>query len=150
MSEADKQIALPADLAHVRDQDHPAGSALPSRPITAQAIDSFFECSGKLFHVIPHDQILQYIESVYREDSTHKDRVALTCVAAVAAVGCQYSTLESLDAKMSENFYNVARYHFEALLENNPLDAVRVCTLLSMYNIMEKSTVALAYVSKYD
>ena len=65
--------------------------------------------------------------------------------AAVAAVGTQY--LHSPDSRDAEQtLYDIAKYYFEDVLQASPLHAIKICTLMTMYNILDKATLALAYV----
>ena len=47
-----------------------------------------------------------------------------------------------------EVFYNVSRHYFDEVIKSYPLVAVKVATLLAMVNIMQKQTVALAFVGE--
>jgi hypothetical protein len=65
----------------------------------------------------------------------------------VAAVGTQYLH-EMFDRRIERAFYELARYDFEILVEAAPLEALKVCILMAMYNISNKATIALVYVGK--
>lgn len=66
----------------------------------------------------------------------------------VAAVGVQYKA-DDFDNGLEGDFYDVARHHFVDVLEDRPLESIKVCALLAMYNIMNKGTVSVAYVGKH-
>ncbi|KAL2674322.1 hypothetical protein Neosp_012773 [[Neocosmospora] mangrovei] len=74
-----------------------------------------------------------------------KQKTAICCLAAVAAVGVQYNG-DDFDVGADAVFYDVARHFFENLVEEQPLDAIKACTMLAMYNILNKATVSLAYI----
>ncbi|KAM0810219.1 putative Transcription factor domain-containing protein [Seiridium cardinale] len=58
-------------------------------------------------------------------------------------VGAQY---DSYDLKTDTAFYDIAKHYFDSIVQDEGLDPIKVCVLLSVYNIMHKATVALAYV----
>jgi hypothetical protein len=68
-------------------------------------------------------------------------------VAAVAAVGVQYKA-DDFDNGLEAIFYDVARHYFADVFEDRPLESMKVCAMLAMYNIMNKATVSVAYVGK--
>ncbi|EEU37356.1 uncharacterized protein NECHADRAFT_72643 [Fusarium vanettenii 77-13-4] len=119
---------------------------IPSAIITQAAVDSFFSSSGRLFHVFSPEQILRYHKDVFENDgcTIANQKTAICCLAAVAAVGVQYNS-EDFDVGADGVFYDVARHFFENLVEEQPLDAIKACTMLAMYNILNKATVSLAY-----
>jgi hypothetical protein len=120
---------------------------LPDPSVTEQAIDSFFRCSGKLFHVYTKEEISQYCRAIFGTQGTLTEDVkAKVCsVMSVSSVGAQY--LPHVFSKDVEvGFYDLAKHFFEAILEQDPYQAIKACTLLAQYNIMSKSTVSLAYV----
>lgn len=124
---------------------------IPSSSITQAAVDSFFSSSGKLFHVFSRNHISGYYENVFGSDGcpVPSQKAAICCLAAVAAVGVQYNA-DDFELGTDGVFYDVARHFFENLMEEQPLDAIKVCTLLAMYNIMNKATVSLAYIGSYS
>ena len=44
------------------------------------------------------------------------------------------------------DFYSLSKQYTESVIEKDPLEAVKVCTLHAIYNVMDKATVALAYI----
>jgi hypothetical protein len=120
---------------------------IPSASTTQAAIDSFFSSSGQLFHVFSREQVSGYFEDVFGSDGCPipSQKTAICCLAAVAAVGVQYNA-DDFEAGIDGVFYDVARHFFENLMDEQPLDAIKACTLLAMYNIMNKATVSLAYI----
>ncbi|KAI8652205.1 hypothetical protein NCS57_01283500 [Fusarium keratoplasticum] len=119
---------------------------IPSAVTTQAAVDSFFSSSGRIFHVFSREQVLCYHKDVFTNDSCTmaNQKTAICCLAAVAAVGVQYNG-DDFDVGTDSVFYDVARHFFENLVEEQPLDAIKACTMLAMYNMMNKATVSLAY-----
>jgi len=130
------------------DRDvRPIRLGLPDADTTLKAVDSFFSSSGKLFHVFSRDQAMECYRAVFYGPSGSDRDVATSCLAAVAAVGGQYNPDLFSDATMRD-FYDVSRHHFDEVLRTAPLRAVKVCTLMAMFNIMGKCAVALAFVGR--
>ncbi|KAH7187606.1 hypothetical protein DER44DRAFT_845053 [Fusarium oxysporum] len=120
---------------------------IPSASTTQAAVDSFFSSSGKLFHVFSREQVSGYYKDVFGRDGCPipNQKTAICCLAAVAAVGVQYNAGD-FEAAIEGVFYDLARHFFGSFMEEQPLDAIKVCALLAMYNIMNKATVSLAYI----
>ena len=127
--------------------------APPLRPVahlTSAAIQSFYSSSGELFHVFSREQLAQYHRSVFGLDGQPNTsrKLAICCLASVAAVGVQYNPTE-FEKGADAMFYDMARSCFVDVLEQRSPDAIRVCTLLAMYNILNKATSALGYVGRF-
>lgn len=122
---------------------------MPEASVTWKAVEAFFDCGGKLFHVFNKETITRSHEDIYgkRGDLGEKGKVAICFVMAVAAVGAQY-VHESFSVDVEHNFYDLARHCSEAVAQQQPLDSIKVCSLLALYNIMEKDEVSLAYVGE--
>ncbi|KAL5592299.1 hypothetical protein FOBRF1_013325 [Fusarium oxysporum] len=120
---------------------------IPSASTTQAAVDSFFSSSGKLFHVFSREQVSGYYKDVFGRDGCPipSQKTAICCLAAVAAVGVQYNAGD-FEVAIEGVFYDLARQFFGSFMEEQPLDAIKVCALLAMYNIMNKATVSLAYI----
>jgi len=126
---------------------------VPDRATTTRAVDGFFSCSGKLFHVFSREQVAAFYDAVFPggDEAAIQSGPVVCCLLAVAAIGAQYvqGTQGALGSGVEEAFYDMARHNLEALLVENPLDAIKVCTLLCMYNVMNKAIVSLAYVGAF-
>ncbi|KAK0635982.1 hypothetical protein B0T17DRAFT_517803 [Bombardia bombarda] len=120
---------------------------IPDAQSTRAAIQSFYSSSGKLFHVFTQEQADYCYRRVFGLDGRLdiSQKVAIGCLCAVAAVGVQYNP-KDFEQGFDVTFYDVAHHYFPDVLEEQPLVAIKVCTLLAMYNIMGKTTVSLAYV----
>lgn len=119
---------------------------LPDAATVQLAVDAFFSCSGKLFHVFTAEQVAVYHHAVFAGGSSavQTSGPMVCCLMAVAAIGAQY--VEGILSRDSEVLlYDAARHNLEDVLEHRPYDAIKVCTLLCMYNVLNKTTAALAY-----
>ncbi|GAW22559.1 hypothetical protein ANO14919_120990 [Xylariales sp. No.14919] len=121
-------------------------ASLPSPLLTQEAIDSFFSCSGKLFHVFNNTQVSRLADSVWNgaENGSQSWKADVCCVMAVAAAGAQYANTTE-DSSSADVFYHIAKRYLDELLETRPLDAIKVCTLLCFYNVMDKALTSLIY-----
>ncbi|KAI0543322.1 hypothetical protein F4679DRAFT_569153 [Xylaria curta] len=120
---------------------------MPGIRVTKNATDGFFSCSGKLFHVFSQSQVSCIADSVYSDDDNGNEckEADIGSLMAVAAVGSQY-TNTIIEDEVQETFYNVARFYLDAVITQRPLDTIKICTLLCLYNIFGKATVSSAYV----
>ncbi|KAJ4288290.1 hypothetical protein N0V88_007482 [Collariella sp. IMI 366227] len=107
----------------------------------------FFSSCGKLFHIFSREQMEAYHRAVYGidgpPDTTQK--LAICCLSGLAAVGVQYNP-SVFEKGIEKVFHDVSRRFFSEVIEEEPLATIKVCTLFAMYNILNKATVALAYV----
>jgi hypothetical protein len=136
----------------------PAGSRFglvrfvpPDMDLTHKAIEVFFSCSGRLFHVFSSEQVAALYAAVTDTLETNATGGAvpkeeLCCLMAVAAVGALYATE---DPGKAGAFYDVARYYLDDIIESRPYDAIKVCALLAQFNVLSKATAALSYVGGY-
>ncbi|KAK4187014.1 hypothetical protein QBC35DRAFT_385935 [Podospora australis] len=120
---------------------------LPSAKSVSDGVQSFFGSSGKLFHVFSPEQAQEYYWTVFglKGLPNVKERKAICCLCIIAAIGVQYNPSD-FEQGADELLYNVARRFFTDVMEESPLEAIKVCTLLAMYNVMNKATAALAYI----
>ncbi|KAI0439798.1 hypothetical protein F4803DRAFT_529580 [Xylaria telfairii] len=120
---------------------------LPSTSVTRQAVEGFLSSSGKLFHVFTRPQISVFMDSVWKnvEIGSQSWKADVCCLTAIAAVGIRYTdTTGDMDA--CNAFYDISKVHLDSVLEMRPLDAIKIYTLLCMYNITNwKAVASLAY-----
>ncbi|KAK7928450.1 ankyrin repeat protein [Apiospora marii] len=118
---------------------------LTSREQTAFFVDAFFSTNDQVFHVFSRDQVEKYIHLCYDEDS-QKQTADACCLSAVAAVGSQYRH-EVVDKQLRprRTFYDLARGHFESARDIQPSDAIKVSTMLCLYNITSSADEAARY-----
>lgn len=93
-------------------------------------------------------------------DANASNRKALLSeICGMAAVGLQYNS-ETLDQEnptslekiygidayqVSKMLYSISKQFLDDAIESNPYQAMRICTLLVVYNIIEHASVAVAY-----
>ncbi|KAL2176477.1 uncharacterized protein P884DRAFT_285865 [Thermothelomyces heterothallicus CBS 202.75] len=122
---------------------------LPGAKTIWAGVRSFFGSTGKLFHVYTQRQMEAYHTAVFGvDDGKPPDtsrRLELCCLYAVAAVGILYNA-GTFQRGLENIFHHVSRRFFSDLMEERPLDTIKVCTLYAMYNVLDNATVALAYV----
>lgn len=120
---------------------------LPDRSLLIRGTEAFFSSSLLPFDLFSKEEITKFLSLVYPETGPiqHTDFAALACLAAIAAVGAR-STRAALDKDTPQTMYNVARSNFEAVVKAKPLDAVKCCVMLAMYNLISQSSAALIYV----
>ncbi|EFY87103.1 putative nitrate assimilation regulatory protein nirA [Metarhizium acridum CQMa 102] len=121
---------------------------LPEAPVVMRAVNSFFSCSGKLFHVFSEPYILQCYRAIFDESQPPSEllKAKVCCLAAVAAVGAQYAP-DTISKEVEAALYNLARHFLEVAIEHEPLHAIKACTLFAQYNIMNKEMVSLTWLS---
>lgn len=115
---------------------------------TRTAIDSFYNCSGRLFHIFSRQQTEQAFANIVENQGNPYEahQADVCCIMAVAAVGAQYVNYQEDDKRQEEAFYEAAKRYFDYVVENQPFVAVKICALLAMFNVFGKSMVALAYI----
>ncbi|GAB7353153.1 hypothetical protein MBLNU459_g3687t2 [Dothideomycetes sp. NU459] len=124
------------------------GLVIPCEQTMRQAIDSFFACSGKLFHVVTREQSEERLDEVFGSGRSNDRRTLTlaTCeLCSIAATGAQYM-IKALGRDFEESCFGIARSLLDTAIESSPLQAAKCCTLLAMSRIMTKATVALAYI----
>ncbi|KAK8013451.1 hypothetical protein PG991_009044 [Apiospora marii] len=113
------------------------------------AVDAFFELSEQWFLVFTKETITRYHRDIYANSLALPQPVKqaeLCCLCAVAAVGMRFSYNDEQAVGYSETLYHTSTNYFSLLYKILPLDAIKVCTLLANFNIMNKRTTALAFV----
>ncbi|KAJ9134028.1 Nitrogen assimilation transcription factor nit-4 [Pleurostoma richardsiae] len=121
------------------------GIGLPDPSVVTMAIDSFLNSSGKLFHVFSREQVARYYARVSHGKQVQVDKAAVCCISAVAAVGLTYRHGPD-EVAVQKDLYDIARHYYDDIMQAHPLDAIKISTLLAVYNIMGKATVAFPYV----
>lgn len=114
--------------------------------LTRAATQSFYSSSGKLFHVFTPEQTESYHKAVFgfSGQANGSCKVEICCLASVAAVGVQYNPAD-FEAGSDLGFYDLAKRYFADLAEQRSPDAIRVCTMLALYNVLIKDTCALGW-----
>lgn len=127
--------------------DTTAHGRVPTASQFSTAIATFFNGSGKLFHVYTEEQAALLHSRVFQIPGAKHDRSALCQLSAIAAVGAYYNRDRS-EPDLAELFYHRTKLLLDDALEQEPLQAAKVCVLLSMHHVMKKATVALSYVGE--
>ncbi|KAK3351128.1 hypothetical protein B0H65DRAFT_108575 [Neurospora tetraspora] len=119
---------------------------IPNADATRAALNSFYSSSGKLFHVFSQQEMDRYFTTVFGYDGrpNSSQKMAICCLCSVAAIGIQYNP-DDFEKGSEHIFYEVARRYFVDVLEESSLDAIKVCTLLAFFNVMNKATISLAW-----
>lgn len=148
LSMADRSPSVP-DHAFELTPAHLVRVVFPGAATTKAALDCFYRCSGSLFHVFTAEQSYKHFDDVFglldRGLSPSNLKVSACYLAAVAAVGVQYSP-EDFEPGTDEILYEVARQYFSHVAEDQPLDGIRVCAMLAMFNVMAKRLNGIAYI----
>ncbi|KAK7928785.1 hypothetical protein PG985_005783 [Apiospora marii] len=113
------------------------------------AVDAFFKLSEQWFLVFTKETIMRYHRDIYANSLDLPQPVKqaeLCCLCAVAAVGMRFAYKDGEAVGYSETLYHTSTTYFSLLYKILPLDAIKVCTLLANFNIMNKRTTALAFV----
>ncbi|KAK8120443.1 hypothetical protein PG999_004563 [Apiospora kogelbergensis] len=119
---------------------------LPSPELTSRFVDRFFSSTANIFHVFSQEQMVQSCKAAFlpSKGNSLDHKATVCCLMIVAAVGAQYDN-EVVGVEAQHILYDIARHHLEAVIQLRPVDAMKTYALLCMYNIMHKTTVAVAY-----
>lgn len=121
--------------------------AMPDSTTAQNAIDTFFGFSGKLLYVFSQEHAQNLYNDVFSLPPKEVDATAVCCVAALCAIGVRHQP-GMVTAAEEKNLYNLSRHYLEDVILEDPLAALKVITLLAMFNVVEKATIALIYVGK--
>jgi hypothetical protein len=162
-------LSQPLDLPGLLDDrglllpDSVASASTRTRHATvhdlAGPLKWFFNCVGALFYIVNEDAVDESIQSIKHVDmplgdivSANQDPKTTTIaaeLAGMASIGVVHATLSdptsAPPAELADYFYAVAKLGLDAAMEYSPLRAVKICTLVAMYNIIVHATVALSY-----
>lgn len=137
-------------------------------------VDAFYLCLRCIFHIFDPDegeslllQVMPAIEEAGRdwtmlifEDASPRQMKASLCAACImAALGLQYTCdpIPALNFATSRHnntysyayvFYWISKQLIGDAIENDDLETMKICAAMSVFNIIEHSTVALAYVGR--
>jgi hypothetical protein len=167
MIDATSNLAHPVDARGLLQQNMAA--AVPKRTHSATVHDLagplqwFFDCVGASFYIMDPEEVQRSIESIKHvqlplgdmvaKNQDGRTRTIAAELAGMACIGVTHAQLANLDtappAELVGYFYTVAKIGLDAAIEYSPLRAVKICTLIAMYNIIVHATVALAYLGTY-
>jgi len=126
-------------------------------------LDMFFGCVGALFYIMNQDDVQISIAAMKASGNGHiplgdvltngsniQLRTYAAELAGMAAIGVVHSQLADPETapppELADYFYAVAKHGLDSAISFSPLRAMKICSLLGMYNIVVKATVALAYI----
>ncbi|KAI9166566.1 Peroxisome proliferation transcriptional regulator [Paramyrothecium foliicola] len=129
------------------------------------SVSMFLRSAGMLFHVFTKKQVDALFEEVLpaeqypgnlsfldvlREETNAQHHAQLAELCGMAAVGTLYCRLPGNGAgppaEVAEFLYSLTKVMLDNSIEANPLRAMKVCALLTIYNIVLKATVAFTYI----
>lgn len=120
---------------------------LPSTEALHKCIEAFYEESGQLFHVFSRSHIEAQSRILAGQGDKQALRLAACELCAVAALGSQYIK-ETVPEGTEQNLYGVAKHLLEDVVNVDTTRAAKICTMLGMFNIMNKQKVAMTFVGK--
>jgi len=118
--------------------------ALPDVKTFKKAMARLHDFTGSLFHSFTSEEIQEMTAEIDKKELSHLSKASLCEISSMAAISSLYSRGE-VASELSESLYVVAKHFLDDAIEADPYRAIKVCVLLSMYNIVNKGTVALAY-----
>lgn len=125
----------------------PLAAALRSQSnVFKHAFSVFFECTAAIFHVYTQEEVNDLLDMALSAQGTVS--LSTLCEAcAIAAVGSRYSRSE-IAPELGNYYFSFAKQLLDECIEKAPLRAMKVCALLAMCNLVNKATVAFAYIGK--
>lgn len=123
----------------------PAGSSLPPEDFLRKAVQQYYNSSGSLFHVFEQQVVERNLDTLFRGLEQNKDvaKRMLCEVCCVAAAGICYL---SEPCQEERSLYDTARVLLVEDMQSPTLGSAKCCTLLGMFHLMNKATLALAYI----
>ncbi|CAK7268229.1 hypothetical protein SEPCBS119000_002953 [Sporothrix epigloea] len=118
---------------------------------TTRAVSDFFDNQASLYHVFSQDEVKSFLDIVFEEPapravSSDDRKLAMSCLAAVVAVGMRFSS-RYYDKFTSNAVYCIAKQYFELALSQSPFLAIKIAALLALYNLMSRNSMALIWVN---
>lgn len=173
MSDAPEATSVPSK-PNFRDivSSEPPKSLLAPNPHSqakVQELDSqfdmFFNCVGILFYVLDREVVRDNIKAVVAAggdkmplaqflgpETSLEMKTLASELAGMAAMGIVHSQLAFPDTAppvgLADYLYTVAKHGLDFAIMYDPLRAMKLCALLTLYNIISNATVALAYTGK--
>jgi len=121
-------------------------TAMPNAVITRICVAEFFRCSGKIFQVFSPAQAYDALESIFSSSSAVKDKMQMCLVSIVAAIGSFYMAgTDVFYSQVGELYYRIAKTFLEDVVAKESRESVKVCALLSLYNILRQNISCLAF-----
>lgn len=112
-----------------------------------KAADTLLKVSGLVFRVYSSEQQQDIFRHVYRGSERPSSKAAVCELCSLAAVGTQFSG-GRIPPNDGDIMYSMAKQFLDDVIAVSPLRALKVVTLLAVYNIVNHATVSLAYIGK--
>ena len=133
-------------------------------------VEAFFTCTGCIFHIYDQPEAQEMLvvvreclrdagdmwpQLIFRGSAPTQLTTPLCSVCIMAAIGLQYTKdpIPAMGFQPSEEngtyqyvniFYEITKHLVEAVIENNVLEAIKVCAAMCVFNTISHATVALA------
>lgn len=112
-----------------------------------KAADTLLKVSGLVFRVYSAEQQQEILRHVYHGSDRHSSKAAICELCSLSAVGTQFSG-GLIPPDDGDIMYSVAKQFLDDVIAVSPLRALKVVTLLAIYNMINHATVSLAYIGK--
>lgn len=140
-SQADEPTVQHSIERNIRNVLH---SQLPG---LRSGFSSFRKCTSMIFFAYTEDEFDNLVANTINEQDLGPSRAALCELCGIGAIASRYDR-EQLSPDFGDYCYNVAKQLLDDCLEMSPLASMKVCALLGLVNLLNKATVALAYLGK--
>lgn len=123
----------------------PLATVLQSKgDVLMEAFSVFLKCTTTIFHIYTREEVdLLLTESLQANSQVPLSVLCEAC--AIAAVGSRFSR-SKISPELGEYFFSITKQLLDECIEKTPLQAIKVCALLAICNIVNKATAAFAYV----
>jgi hypothetical protein len=150
----------------------------PSEVIAAldNGVEAFFSCTVCIFHIYDQDEAQRllsiirphirdaganWLQLFLRDSPLIQLKASLCSVCIMAAVGLQY-TIDTISAPRLEPsaangmcqyvtiFYEFTKHLMDVVIEDDAVEAMKVCAALCVFNSIGHATVALTYAGKWS
>ena len=133
-------------LSSLWDPSQMVGVMRSRRKALKDAFASFLECTGPIFYVYTQPEVDRLLDATL--DQRRELSLSDLCeVCGIAALGSRFSR-DEISPQQGQYYYEATKTLLEDCIETAPLRAIKVSALLAMCNIINKATVAIAYVGK--
>jgi len=112
-----------------------------------KAADTLLKVSGLVFRVYSPEQQQDILRHVYHDSERPSSKAAICELCSLAAVGTQFSGGQ-IPPDNGDIMYSMAKQFLDDVIAVCPLRALKVVTLLAVYNMINHATVSLAYIGK--
>jgi hypothetical protein len=124
------------------------------------AVEMFLNCSKSLFYIITDEQVAEHLDrlkkyrgelllEVLEENIGSQFSAQFAEITGMAAIGVlllrQSNTAPAVSTALADYLYAISRHLLDDVIEEDPLRAMKVCSLLAFYNILLRAAVAFAY-----